>query len=150
MNNQEIFNKIDQTGAHVERLFFLPLHYESSSFTEFLEDDLDDDDIQEIFPEIDSDEIEEYRDMQELRNLFYNHGKCGFFADVRFPERSDFRFNERCANPEDYSSCSVNHGIQSVRYLYSETIEDLVVKIEATAKEIVIEQIKRFKAKNLI
>jgi len=144
MNNREAYDRMDQSGAIVNKLFYLPFQSESSELEEML-GDLNITDINELVGgDLTEEDLEDYRDFNELNHVLQNYGIDGFIVEVHIPKRDNFKFNEE----GELSSWSVSRGICNVRYANGNTLEELVEKIGNISEEIFEKEWKQELEKN--
>lgn len=140
MKLPEISERTQQSGAYVEQMWSIAACQESRSLEEFLED-LDDDDMKELFPNINIEEYTANIRYGEMYGLLINYGYLGHVLEIAVPERSDFNLDEN----DEYTHCSVHSGITRVIYAYAETGRDIVNELEKAGKKVLAENIAEFK-----
>lgn len=131
MDNKEAVERFDQAhGAKIEKLFWIAAAMGSSDFKEFMEY-LQDDDWQELFPEIhDSEYFQEYIDDGDEMQALVDFGMFGLIAEVHLPECRNFHYKD--GKPVGWS---VHHSVCRIRYIYAETLEGLMAQVEKVSGE---------------
>lgn len=138
ISNSEILEKVVQSGAYIQKMFFIPMCADSGELREFLEDM---DCNESLFPKISEKEWEEHHKTNELPLLLINYGFMGWILEIAVPHRSNFRFRDDGV----YTSCSVHPGYRRHEYVYCETFEEIVTKIEEVGEKVLQDDIKEYK-----
>ena len=89
--------------------------------------------------------IEEAIEEETFVQFMYEHDCTGFIAKCYFPEHSNFRFKENGS----FASCSVHSGINTVFWVYAESIGELIEKICEESEKHFNEQMEISKKKQL-
>ncbi|MBL7971732.1 MAG: hypothetical protein JNL03_09440 [Prolixibacteraceae bacterium] len=144
-NNNEVLEIFDQSNAEISKLFWIAGCFESSDLQEFLEEQ-EDNFWKEILPEINEDDLESYREDDELNRLLIDNNKLGFIAEVGFAKHSNFHFNDK----GKVTSGSIHPGIRHLRYIYAETAVELAEKVKNAGQEEYEKDLEQFKLKNNI
>lgn len=147
MTNLEFADRFDQfNSARVEQLMWIATCSEGRELEDFLAE-MNDDDLKEVFPEmVENPNFDLYRDDQEMIQLLIDYSKYGFIAKVLYPTHNDFVFDEN----GKVVACSVNFGRSRIGYVYAETPEELLNKIEKQSDEMLARFIQDFKKKQVI
>lgn len=117
-----MYNRIKQMHGKIERLFWLPAQLDSEEFFNLI-CDLSEDEIEAVFPNHYM-KFDDYDDSYEF--LTDNQLELtGFIAEVMIPNYSNFYFSE--GKPVSWS---VMHDELIVQYVYAETLDDLLNKVE--------------------
>ena len=139
MKNCKVLDRIEQThGAKINRLVWIAASRENRILSDILEDMADSDGLHEVFPEISENEV--FHDYAfDHFEMMVEYQKLGFLAEVFFPLLNSFEFNED-GHPTSYSysdACGV------LRYVYAETTDELLSKIEQLSEEHYNESVKK-------
>ena len=120
MTRKQIEN-LEQSGAYIEQMFHTLASIESSTYRDFLEDIYG---LGHISERLTQEIFQEYSDNNEIAQMFIDYSLYGFIAEIRMPERSDFRFKK----DGSFKSCRINPGIMTCEYVFGFTIDELVEK----------------------
>jgi hypothetical protein len=147
MNNKQALEKFDGYlhGAFIDKLFWIAASWESSELKELMEE-LSERDWLKAMPELK--ECEYLTEAYEKRQMFeviVNFQKFGFLAEIHYPICHGFSFGEN-GKPTSWSS---NNGRCRIGYVYAETREELITKIQADADELFQEFINDDRKKKL-
>ena len=142
MKNTEALDRLDQThGAYIDKLIWIAGNTENRELQEIV-DDFSDNDWKTTFPEIyNSEYFQESK--EEITETFLDFQKFGFLARIHFPKCSSFDLDKN-GKPQSFR---INHSICRVRYVYAETLEDLISQIEKLSEVVLQEYITEEKAK---
>ncbi|MDI9872721.1 MULTISPECIES: hypothetical protein [Flectobacillus] len=143
-NNQEAVERFDQArGAKINRLFWIAGSLENSDLKDLLNDDMEEYDFEICFPEVfNSEYFNDYKDNDELIQALVDFRKFGLLAEIFVPEADCFRYENN--KPVSWST---HQGIYRVKYVYEETLDKLMLKIEKTAAMVFREYIEADKKK---
>jgi len=130
--------------AQIRNLYWIMCQHENDDLKEML-CEMDEKEFEQCFPGVLSNlysaNIQDDKD--EIIFTLYNSGYSGLLAEVEYPQMEDFTFGE----DGDYISCSINGCYIRYGYVYAETKEELLQKIELQAEEMVKYWIEEFKSK---
>ncbi|OFX56311.1 MAG: hypothetical protein A2066_12990 [Bacteroidetes bacterium GWB2_41_8] len=131
--NNSVNERIEQAhDARIDKLFWIAASTGSDELAEFLNEDLDDENWEELFPElVENENYEEYKEDGELITMLIDNDKLGFLARVSIPRCYNFRYDG-----ENISNYSSNQGHRRLRYIYAESPEELITAIEIVADEV--------------
>ncbi|WP_417365955.1 hypothetical protein [Flavobacterium beibuense] len=145
MTNNEYSSEIFDAYAYAEKIFYIPLNGLSGEFQEFLED-LDDNEVKKLFPEMDIKEWNEViSDGENLPTLLQTYGYEGWIIEISVPSKDNFTFNEDGVTPKSYS---VHYNIYRTEFIYCETFEEVLPKVKEVGQMVLQEYITSFKARN--
>lgn len=130
MKNSDYVNRFNQAGIIIHRMFWIAGSYESDDLKEMIMD-IDIEDYEKIIPNVDIESLESYLEDEIPVQIFADNNLWGFIAETRYPRPYDFVYDKKGR----LLGNSVSKGIQTVDYVYGETIEELYVNIEKAAKE---------------
>lgn len=131
MTNKNYVERFEQAGGIIiNKMFWIAGSFESSEFKDMLTDDMSIREWTEMLPEIDVKQLEEYIDEDNAMQIFADYSKFGFIAETHYPEHYNFSYKAG-----KIIGCSVSNGSCSIDYVYGETIEELMKKIEVVAEE---------------
>lgn len=145
MKNIEAVERFDQAGAKIDELFWIAGSISSNNddLESFMEG-LRDKDWEEAFPDIyNSESFQEYLDNNEVRQALIDFNKFGLIAEIHIPECDNFRYSDN-GKP---ASWSVHEGKCRVKYVYAETLEELIEEIERISEGVFQKFIKKDKNK---
>ena len=142
MKLPEVLERTQQSCAYVEQMWCMAVCQESHSLEEFLQY-LSDDEVNEIFPNIDLEYWEAQRELDQMSTLPIQYGYLGFVLEIAVPHRSNFNLDKN----DDYTRCSVHPGITRMIYAYAETTGDIVNELEKAGKKVLAENIAEYKKK---
>ncbi len=135
MNNVEAAERFDQLNSpHIEKLLWFAGCLDDAGRRNIIDEfeciDMDVEKLKKIFdidvPAPNLDEFEdEYFQPEDVIEFLIDREKFGLYAEVHFPECSDFEYKD---NVPCYWTC--NFGISRIEYFYTETLEELMEKIE--------------------
>lgn len=131
----------DMHSARIEQLFWLAGSMESSDLKDLIAD-MDDDDFQKCFPEIQLPYCED--DTTRRMELLSDANKYGLLAQVYVPEAYNFSYDG-----EGLKSWSLRLGICNIAYVYAETLADLLVGIEKATADIFQRYVEKDKRKKI-
>ena len=147
MNHLKYFEKLeDKThSVTIEKLFWIAACKENQNFRDFFEY-IDRLDLHDCLPEIaDDDGVDDYDSglpHADIFDLFYEHIKLGFLAELSHPKCNNFTYNEK----GEVISASIHRGITYSSYVYAETIDDLMKNIIAASDKMYLLFIEEDKA----
>ena len=146
--NKYLYKKIEQNkgGAYIESLVFIANEVcrdkQSETFEQFTElnpkkiaDVLGWNDKKETLSLI-KNEIED----SSLAGLLLRYGVTGFLAQCMMPECSGFIYNKKTKEPRAWS---VQNGICRIFWIYSESIGELIEKLEEKSNDIFSEYLEK-------
>jgi hypothetical protein len=139
--NLERFEQMN--GTYIEKLYWIAGSIDNSSLKELL-DDFSFDDFKKIFSGLTKSEYNDYWKNNELSQLFIDYDKLGLFAKIHIPICDKFKYN----NDNNPVSWSVNNGHCRIEYVYAETLEELINKIEKISEKLFQKFIKNDLKKN--
>lgn len=142
MTNKEAFKRFDEAqGAVIDKLIWIAgASNRTSEIKEFLED-MRAKDIEQCFPEVYADEyFNDYFNENGLYQLIWQYEKFGLLAEVHVPEPRNIRF-DKSGKPTSWST----GGISTMVYVYAETLEELMQKIEVAVNDEFQYQVKKAK-----
>lgn len=127
--NREYCDKFDQlNGTQIDKLFWIAGSIENSDLEDFLQDEMDNNDWNQLFPQLGPAENEGFNDYledKELVQLLIEYEKYGLIAQITIPECYNFRYKEG-----KLTGWSCHPGIRRIKYIYAETIPELYSEIE--------------------
>lgn len=135
-------DQLEQSGAYIEQMYHTLASHESSTFNSFLEDIVPQD-YEKIYEGISEDVFDEYYDQRELPQMMIDFSLYGFIAEIRMPERSNFRFDE----DGSFKSCQINPSIMRSEYVFGETMDQLVEKATAIGNDYKKQQVDKARLK---
>lgn len=132
MNNIQALERIEQAhSARIDQLFWIAASLAHSDLEELLQE-LSTKDWERLFHgDISPGYIEQYRDDRVIVQALVDYRKVGLLAVVDIPQAYDFTYEKK--KPVTWS---VNEGISRRMYVYSETMEGLVLEIEKVSEEV--------------
>jgi hypothetical protein len=130
--------------AEIRNLYWLMCQSENDDLKEML-CEMDPKEFEQCFPGVLSNHYSAniQDDKDEIIFTLFNAGYSGLLAEVEYPQMEDFTFGE----DGDYKSCSINGCYTRYGYVYAETKEELLQKIELQVEEMVKYWIEEFKSK---
>lgn len=137
----------------ISKLYWLMCQYENNELKEML-CEMDQLEFNQCFPGVLSNPYTSriQHDEDEIINTLSDCGFTGLFAQVEYPEMSDFQFRESeedaLLNDTNYRSCTICSNVVRYGYVYAETKEDLLKKIESQSVEMTKYWIAEFKKAN--
>lgn len=150
--NKYLFKKLEQAhGVTINQLGFIAAELCKERFSDVFECffELKPKEIAKVLGWKEEEEIyqwiEEEIEGETFVQFLYNHDCTGFIAECYFPEHSNFRFKE----DGRFSSCSVHSGINTVFWVYAESIGELIEKICLRSQELFNEQMEDFKKQKI-
>lgn len=142
MSNRELSDRIYQAGFSFRTIWWVSAQWEDRGFHSFLEDVMGQHSLHDNPFGI---RFSEDLDGEGFCDELCQSLKLGFVAEVLMPERRPLRFkNGKCV------AWSVYSGINTVEYVYAETIEELVSKAEASTANHYQREFENWKSKNKI
>ena len=126
---QQLVDGVEQSGGYVNRIFWVAGQLESSEFEDIL-DDLSPQDLKGLFPKT---KVSEMGNWDDFMQFVYSNNKLGFIAQCYFPHHDNFRFEKGKKEPVSWS---VHMGMSSVRWVYADTLEEIVVKMTKIGKSL--------------
>lgn len=126
MNHLETLERFGQTHCStIDKLIWIAGALESEQLHDLLEN-LDWKVWEQLFPKtLTRKEWKKAVKANELVHALIHFRRLGLVAEIHCPQLSKFRFEE--GKPKAWQ---VNRGISSIYYVYAETLEDLLTKIE--------------------
>lgn len=130
--NNSVLERIEQAhDAQIEKLFWIAASIESHDLQSFIEE-LESNVWKELFPELfASNYFEEFQEDGELVTMLIESDKLGFIAEVTIPNCYDFIYDG-----EELKGYSSHPGRRRIRYVYAESLEELITAIEIVADEV--------------
>lgn len=132
-NHKIVFDTIEQArGTVVSSIFYIATQIESKQLMDLLIE-MEKDDFVQLFPEIKKSNIFEVDQLTEddITEFLFDYNKLGFLAITNHPIHSNFTFKQ----DGEFESCSYSRGASYESYVYAETIDELLEKIEAKAEQ---------------
>lgn len=131
--NKAAVERLEQSHcAKIGQLFWIAGSLDNSDLKDMLEI-FDPANWKQTFPEIyASKDFRKYLKDEEYYQALIDHEKFGFLAEVYIPKSHDFKFKKGQKKPWAWS---VHSGICSIEYIYAETTEILLDKIEKIAEK---------------
>lgn len=124
--SREQIEDIEQSGVYIEQMFHTLASFDSSTYVDFLNEIGDNNKLSTINKNITEEVVGEYNNKNlQLNNLIIDYLMYGFIAEIRMPERNNYKFNKKGG----VTSCSVSHGIMCVKYCFAKSIDDLVIEV---------------------
>lgn len=132
MNHKRILEKMDQCSAQIDKLFWIATSLDYSGLKEIIEEMLDEEHVEQVFPEIyNSPFYSEYStNWESFKEALIDTNTFGFLASVLFPVNSNFSFDERGR----VQSSSSSFGHCHIAYIYAETLGELITLIERKSR----------------
>lgn len=132
MKNNEAIERFEQANsAQIDKLFWIAASIESHELASFLQD-LERSNWKECFPDVfEANDFEQYYVDAEFAEFLTDNDKLGFIAEVTFPKSYNFKYEG-----EKLTGWSSNGGTRMVKYVYAETTDELVEKIEKLGEEV--------------
>jgi hypothetical protein len=143
--NRKYLDQFEQAGIVIHKMFWIAGSFESDELKDVLTDDMNARYWAYIIPGVDMEIVDAYLDEDRPNQIFFDYGKFGFLAETRYAERSKFSFDKSGM----VTGCSISGGIQSIDFVYGETIEQLAVNILKAAEENLQRCIKNDKKKKI-
>lgn len=141
--------------AQIRNLFWLMCQYENNDLKEML-CEMDALEFDQCFPGVLKNPYTAniQHDSDEILNRLSDCGYNGLLAEVEYPEMCDFTYrtvsDDDFTDDADYSSCSINGNVTRYAYVYAESKEELLAKMELQSVEMVKYWIAQDKNKDQI
>lgn len=130
MTNKKYVDRFEQAGIIIHKMFWIAGSYESEDLKEMLME-IDGGAYERLIPDFNIESLESYLDDETPVQLFADNDLWGFIAETRYPNRYDFKYNKK----GEVFGYSILQGVQTIDYVYGETIEELCKSIEKKAEE---------------
>ena len=142
MKNVNVYNLLAELNeTSIWKLIWIAGNPDREDVEEIIDSMLDDGSFENNFPDIPIDATKHCTDRGDLEQLLMDYGKFGFLAQVCFPYIRNVQF-DNAGNPKSWE---VVRAMCMIRYVYVETIEELVPKIRGLYDEHFKNQIKNEK-----
>lgn len=142
--DEKVFNLseqlVDETTGSIEQLFHIAAMFENRGLANMLSD-MDYEDTLAIISNLTEKEFD-YYGPYDRAFLFSEHEKNGFIAECNFNEPTDIVFK-----PDGQLKSSSRSGCSHVRYIYGDTIDELLIKVISVANELYDEDIQKVREK---
>ena len=138
--------------ARLANLYWLMCQFENDDLKEML-CEMSKEEFESCFPGILSNPL--FTNIQnDKEEILYTLGECGFhglIAEIEYPEMLEFTFrtvtDDDFTDESEYSSCSINPNKSRLGYIYAESKEELLAKMELQSVEMVKYWIAEAKSK---
>ena len=127
---------VDESTGSIEQLFHIAAMFENRDLAEMLSD-MDYEDTREIIQGLTEKEFDGYGPYDRAF-LFNEHDLNGFIAECNFNEPRDIVFK-----PDGQLRSSYRSGCSHIRYIYGDTMEDLISKTISVADKLYYEDIQK-------
>lgn len=141
MKNVNVYNYLAAlSDTSIWKLIWIAGRPDREDVEEIIDSMLDDGSFEGNFPDIPIDATKHCTQFGDLEQLLMNHNKFGFLAQVHFPLIRNVQFDD-AGNPKYWET----RALCTIRYIYVETIEELIPKIRELYDEHFKNQIKNEK-----
>lgn len=142
MKNVNVYNYLAALSeTRIWKLIWIAGNPDREDVEEIIDSMLDDGSFESNFPDIPIDAPEHCTEHGDLEQLLMDYGKFGFLAQVHFPHIRNVQFDD-AGSPKSWE---VVRALCTIRYVYVETIEELIPKIRGLYDEHFKNQIKNEK-----
>lgn len=131
----------DAYGANIDKLFWIAGSAENTRLENFLLE-IPDDELVELFPKLKGIKFGS-RGNENLVDMLLNMDASGLIAEILIPEASNFSYN----TDGEPKSWSIQRNISRIGYVYAESLEELMTKIEGLAEKVFDEYVAEDKIK---
>ena len=120
--------------AQIRNLYWMMCQYENDDLKEML-CEMGKEDFEKCFPGVLSSpyNVHIQDDKDEIICSLSDAGFSGFIAEIEYPRMEAFEFGE----DGDYKSCTINGSYMQYGYVYADSKEELLSKIEVQSEEMV-------------
>ena len=138
MENKKVLDRVDQMhGATINRMVWISTSGEGSVLSDMLMDMANRTDFNEVLPNIAV--VDVYDRNFDHVSLMAESGYLGFLAEIYLPKLSNFQFR-----PDgSIGSFAIKHGHCMIKFVYTETLEELLDEMERLAKAHFDEAVER-------
>jgi len=146
LNYSKVMDRIDQCHcANIEKIYWIVASFENSDLKEIL-CEMSEKEFDKCFPGILTSKSHYLcrNDQDEIMQVLSDYNFHGLFAVIHHPEHNHFTFKD-----DKFQSCSISMGICRVGYVYAETLDELLTKIEDQSEEMFQGWIEEFKSLEL-
>lgn len=131
MKNTIAIERIEQAcDANVDKLVWVAASFDQSALKDMIEDLLCFNRVKEAFPDFNEAKYEDADNYDSIREFLVDTKKFGFIAQVFVPICKNFMYENGSKHPWTWSSGSASR----VVFIYAESTDELVRKIEKAAK----------------
>ena len=131
----------DAQAATINKLFWIAGSVENSDLRYLLEE-IDEDEFKELFPALQNMDSDDGYGYETIVDALTEKGYYGLVAEVFIPQVRDFTYG-----PDgEPKSWGVHRGICSLGYVYAETTDELMVKIEELSEKMFAKCVAKDKA----
>lgn len=136
----EMLERFEQLNcAQIRNLFWLMCQHENNDLKEML-CEMEKEDFDSCFPGILSNPYSAniQHDKDEILSTLFDKNFRGLLAEIEYPQMQDFDFKHEDDKVKGvYHSCSINGNYTKYGYVYAESKEELLTKMEAQAEQMV-------------
>ena len=130
MTNKNYVDKFEQAGIIIHKMFWIAGSYESDDLKDMLME-IEVRDYEKLIPGVNIESLEGYLEDEIPVQIFADHDLWGLIVETRYPNQYDFKFDEK----GEVLGNAVSSAIQTIDYVYGETLEELCSNIEKIAEE---------------
>lgn len=142
-SSERMIDRFEQLHcAQIRNLFWLMCQYENNDLKEML-CEMDALEFDQCFPGVLKNPYTAniQHDSDEILNRLSDCGYNGLLAEVEYPEMCDFTYRtvseDDSTDETDYKSCSIHGNVTHYGYVYAESKEELLAKMELQSVEMV-------------